>query len=152
MSGIVCALVLRIPVILADNNESKIHHTFAMESARLNGIEEMCKPFDLKWGNPESAEALITLLPKGPILIVGSDLFYKPEQFDYLFMTVSLLLKSREKSTFLTVFQERSSRRNVNHLIEKWGLEARCLSPEELHGADKCASTFLALIRGRSDP
>lgn len=150
-SGIVSALIWKIPVFLTDD-ESQISLQMAAESAKLNGVGGLCRTFDLRWGNLDSMKALALSLTEETLLIIGSDLFYEPKNFDSLLMTVSFLLRIGRGSTFITAFHERSSRRNVDHLLEKWGLESRCLSPTDLTGVEHCASTFLAEIRAKSLP
>ncbi|KAF9375039.1 Methyltransferase-like protein 23 [Podila verticillata] len=64
--------------------------------------------------------------------ILGSDTFYNPPDFEPLLATVSYILcHHNPESVFLTTYQDRSAKRNIDHLLQKWGLEARIIPWDE---------------------
>ncbi|KAG0292227.1 Methyltransferase-like protein 23 [Linnemannia gamsii] len=64
-------------------------------------------------------------------LILGSDTFYNPPDFEPLLATVSFIInRHNPECVFLTTYQNRSSKRNIDHLLEKWNLEARVIEWE----------------------
>ncbi|KAG9065063.1 hypothetical protein KI688_002384 [Linnemannia hyalina] len=64
-------------------------------------------------------------------LILGSDTFYNPPDFEPLLATVSFIINRHNPDcVFLTTYQNRSAKRNIDHLLEKWGLEGRVIEWE----------------------
>ncbi|KAF9906111.1 hypothetical protein EC991_000979 [Linnemannia zychae] len=64
-------------------------------------------------------------------LILGSDTFYNPPDFEPLLATVSFIINRHNPDcVFLTTYQNRSAKRNISHLLEKWGLEGRVIEWE----------------------
>lgn len=148
LSGVFCGKELGLETFLVDDI-NRVDLRIPKETARLNGLAERCKTFDLVWGNYENIKLLEENIPSGPVLIVGSDLFYEPEYFDELLMSITYLLERRHDSIFVTVFKERSSKRNINHLLDKYGLDGICLTPDGLQKTVLMKSTFIALIKKR---
>ncbi|KAG0373545.1 Methyltransferase-like protein 23 [Mortierella sp. AD032] len=65
-------------------------------------------------------------------VILGSDTFYNPPDFDPLLATVSFIINRHNPDcVFLTTYQNRSAKRNIDHLLEKWGLEGRVIEWEQ---------------------
>ncbi|KAI8581647.1 hypothetical protein K450DRAFT_230516 [Umbelopsis ramanniana AG] len=66
--------------------------------------------------------------------ILGSDTFYDPADFEKLLMTVSYIIHRHNKNAkFITAYQERSSKRSIQLLLDKWSLTCR-LIPKESFG------------------
>ena len=66
---------------------------------------------------------LSTLFEIGPVdLILGSDLFYEPNIFEDILVTVAFLLEKNPQAHFLCVYQERSADWSIVHLLHKWNL------------------------------
>ncbi|KAF9927805.1 hypothetical protein FBU30_002850 [Linnemannia zychae] len=64
-------------------------------------------------------------------LVIGSDTFYNPPDFESLLSTVSFIINRHNTDCiFLTTYQNRSAKRNIDHLLEKWGLEGRVIERE----------------------
>ena len=57
-------------------------------------------------------------------LIIGADLFYDSKLFEDLIVTLSQLLQCSPHAQCLTAYHERSAKRNIYHLLEKWNLTA----------------------------
>ncbi|RKO93519.1 putative methyltransferase-domain-containing protein [Blyttiomyces helicus] len=84
--------------------------------------------------------------------ITGADVFYDPADFDDLFATVALLLRrSRAEARFLTAYQERSSRRSVRHLMDKWGLGGRLVPVSGFGGLDPAGVRVVAVADERGE-
>ncbi|KAG0270055.1 Methyltransferase-like protein 23 [Linnemannia exigua] len=83
----------------------------------VSGIEQV------KEGRPSS--------PGKIDIILGSDTFYNPPDFEPLLATVSFIINRHNPDcVFLTTYQNRSAKRNIDHLLEKWGLEGRVIEWE----------------------
>lgn len=55
--------------------------------------------------------------------IIGADIFYDPVSFDKILCCISFLLHHSPPSVFcLVTYQERSSKRSIQHLLDRWGL------------------------------
>ncbi|CAG9821835.1 unnamed protein product [Phaedon cochleariae] len=60
----------------------------------------------------------------GPVdIILGSDCFFEPANFEDILVTVAYLLESNIDAKFLCTYQERSSDWSIEHLLSKWGLQ-----------------------------
>ncbi|KAF8923812.1 hypothetical protein EDD21DRAFT_391027 [Dissophora ornata] len=82
-------------------------------------------------------------------LILGSDVFYNPQDFESLLATVAYIInRHNPECVFLTSYQNRSAKRNIDHLLTKWGLEGRIIEWEDF-GFDM--SKFVVGGTGDSD-
>ncbi|RHZ57711.1 hypothetical protein Glove_384g62 [Diversispora epigaea] len=58
--------------------------------------------------------------------ILGSDTFYDPKDFQDIIVTIAYILTFHSPNAkFLTSYQERSSKRSIQHLLDKWNLKSR---------------------------
>ncbi|KAF9952390.1 Methyltransferase-like protein 23 [Mortierella alpina] len=61
-------------------------------------------------------------------VILGSDTFYNPPDFEPLLATVSYIVNRHNSNcVFLSTYQNRSAKRNIDHMLQKWGLEGRLI-------------------------
>ncbi|XP_056262660.1 methyltransferase-like protein 23 [Pseudoliparis swirei] len=88
----------------------------------------------LTWGevSPE-----LLLLPQLD-LILGSDVFYEPQDFEDVLLTVAFLLRKNPLAQFWTSYQERSADWSIEAALRRWGLSCQ-LVPLEAFGADGAA-------------
>ncbi|KAK3728599.1 hypothetical protein QZH41_011682 [Actinostola sp. cb2023] len=56
-------------------------------------------------------------------IILGSDCFYDPKDFDDILATASFLINKTPSARFLTTYQERSSNWSIQSLLSKWDLQ-----------------------------
>ncbi|KAJ3217955.1 hypothetical protein HDU67_006983 [Dinochytrium kinnereticum] len=96
-------------------------------SAELNGLKDRVEVVGLNWGDfPLHLENLD--------VIFGADVFYDRGGFDPLLATISFLLRrSKPHCRCIVSYQERSSRRSIQWMLEKWGLQATGI-PKESFG------------------
>ncbi|XP_022911214.1 histone-arginine methyltransferase METTL23 [Onthophagus taurus] len=90
-------------------------------SCQLNNLvlNRDIKLIGLTWGL-----FLHNLQDHGPIdLILASDCFYEPSNFEDILVTVSYILDHNPESKFLFTYQERSSDLSIEHLLAKWNLK-----------------------------
>lgn len=86
--------------------------------------------------NGQSLNRSSLLLPAGIDLLIQVPVVHL--DFEPLLATVSYILcQHNPESVFLTTYQDRSAKRNIDHLLQKWGLEARVIAWEEF-GFDMC--------------
>ncbi|KAF9934365.1 Methyltransferase-like protein 23 [Mortierella antarctica] len=65
-------------------------------------------------------------------VILGSDTFYNPPDFEPLLNTVSYIVhRHNPDCVFLSTYQNRSAKRNIDHMLQKWGLEGRLIDWED---------------------
>ncbi|KAJ8329730.1 hypothetical protein QVD99_004011 [Batrachochytrium dendrobatidis] len=90
----------------------------------LNHVQDYCTVKPLIWGDFSGSIAqLLQCHPDGFDVIIGADVMYDPKDFEILLSTVSVILKaSPPDAVFLMTYQERSSRRSIQWLLDKWGL------------------------------
>ncbi|KAL9554696.1 hypothetical protein MBANPS3_002690 [Mucor bainieri] len=92
----------------------------------------------ITWGQFGSESSIDTLLDrvkkerKRKIdYILGSDTFYEPSQFENLIVTVSFVIQNHNPDCkFYTTYQERSPKRSIQYLLDKWKLKCRQISKE----------------------
>ncbi|KAI8340067.1 hypothetical protein BC941DRAFT_419294 [Chlamydoabsidia padenii] len=98
----------------------------------------------LEWGDIGSANGIKQLLDdintqwhhRNIDYIFGSDTFYDPPDFEKLLMTVAYVIhRHNSNCKFITAYQERSSKRSIQFLLDKWSLQCR-LIPRDSFGFD----------------
>lgn len=92
-------------------------------SCQLNNliINQHIKVIGLTWGL-----FLSNLDSIGPVdLILGSDCFFEPANFEDILVTVAYLLEPNIDAKFICTYQERSSDWSIEHLLAKWDLECQ---------------------------
>ncbi|KAI9267717.1 putative methyltransferase-domain-containing protein [Helicostylum pulchrum] len=63
--------------------------------------------------------------------ILGSDTFYEPAQFENLLVLVSYVIHHHNsKCRLFTAYQERSPKRSIQYLLDKWKLQCRHISKD----------------------
>uniref|UniRef100_H3CLY8 Methyltransferase 23, arginine n=1 Tax=Tetraodon nigroviridis TaxID=99883 RepID=H3CLY8_TETNG len=118
-------------VILSDRAEAPSCLDNCRRSCRANGVQDAVV-LGLTWGDVSPD---VLLLPKLD-LILGSDVFYDPEDFEDVFFTVAFLLRKNPEAQFWTTYQERSADWSVAALLRRWNL--RCVAVGlDSFGADK---------------
>ncbi|KAF1805881.1 putative methyltransferase-domain-containing protein [Mucor lusitanicus] len=104
---------------------------------RLNELHESWIQA-IKWGQFGSESSIDTLLDRVKKernttidYILGSDTFYEPSQFENLIVTVSFVIqKHNPNCKFYTTYQERSPKRSIQYLLDKWKLKCRLILKE----------------------
>ncbi|XP_054462959.1 methyltransferase-like protein 23 isoform X2 [Anoplopoma fimbria] len=86
-------------------------------SCEANGLRDVAV-VTLTWGevSPE-----LLLLPELHI-ILGSDVFYEPQDFEDVLLTVAFLLRKNPRAQFWTTYQERSADWSIEALLHRWNL------------------------------
>jgi hypothetical protein len=87
------------------------------------------KLIDLVWG--ELDQQLALKVRNCFDIIIGSDLFYDSKLFEDLIATVAFILYHNPSCSFITAYQERSARRNIAWLLERWDLSCRLIEQKE---------------------
>ncbi|XP_077107954.1 histone-arginine methyltransferase METTL23 isoform X1 [Ranitomeya variabilis] len=86
----------------------------------------------LTWG--EISPDLLTLPPID--IILGSDVFYEPKDFEDILVTLHFIIKRNPDAEFWTTYQVRSASWSIEALLHKWDL--RCLNvPLKTFNADR---------------
>ncbi|KAL0820744.1 hypothetical protein ABMA28_006565 [Loxostege sticticalis] len=80
-------------------------------------------------------------------LILASDCFYEPSQFEEVLSTVAYLLDGTD-ARFLCAYQERSADWSIEALLKKWGLKGALLDLDSLSES----SGFIAFIMAEALP
>nr|XP_046271077.1 methyltransferase-like protein 23 [Scatophagus argus] len=118
-------------VILSDSAESPLCLENCRRSCEANRLRDVVV-VGLTWG--EISPDLL-LLPKLDI-ILGSDVFYEPQDFEDVLVTVAFLLRRNPTAQFWTTYQERSADWSIEALLRRWKLS--CVDVQlGTFGADK---------------
>lgn len=80
-------------------------------------------------------------------LLLASDCFYEPTQFEEVLSTVSYLIDGTE-AKFLCSYQERSSDWSIEALLKKWGLKGAILDLDSL--SESSGVDYRSLVGDRS--
>ncbi|XP_008299164.1 histone-arginine methyltransferase METTL23 [Stegastes partitus] len=119
-------------VILSDSSDKPSCLQNCRRSCDANGLQEVAL-VGLTWG--EVSPDLV-LLPRLDI-ILGSDVFYDPQDFEDVIVTVVFLLRKNPEAQFWTTYQLRSADWSIESLLHRYKLN--CVKVElEQFGADGC--------------
>lgn len=88
-------------------------------SCEANGLRDV-PVLGLSWGHV--SPRLLSLPPLH--LILGSDVFYDPQDFESVLVTVAFLFRKNPSAQFWTTYQLRSSDWSVEALLARWSM--RC--------------------------
>lgn len=105
-------------VTLTDREEYSECLRNCHHSCHVNG-QDSIKVVGITWGQ---FSPNLFRLPVADI-ILGSDCFYDTKDFDDILATVSFLMEKNVQAKFWTTYQERSSSRTIEDLLNKWGLQ-----------------------------
>lgn len=119
LPGIVAAKCGAI-VHLSDSARLPKCRETCLKSCRANGLQGI-PVHGITWGRFGKQ---IFRLPKLDI-ILASDCFYDTKDFEDIIATVSFMLERNKGAQFIFTYQERSSARTIEHLLERWNLSAR---------------------------
>ncbi|KAI8145455.1 hypothetical protein BJV82DRAFT_511658, partial [Fennellomyces sp. T-0311] len=105
---------------------------------RLNDLDESANALwirELVWGETSTVSRLISDVEHqwttSIDYILGSDTFYDPADFEKLLVTVSYIIhRHNPKCKFITAYQERSAKRSIQYLLDKWGLQCAIIPRE----------------------
>lgn len=124
LPGLICCTLGAAQVHLSDSAMFPQVLANIQDIIALNASPATLVP--LSWGKFPIENAAV--FNRGYDLIIGADLFFEPSYFEDLIATVSYLLNhSPRQAKFLTAYQERSSKRNIQWLLDEWGLDARVI-------------------------
>ncbi|KAG7504768.1 hypothetical protein JOB18_016546 [Solea senegalensis] len=132
LPGVVAALC-GAQVILSDNARIPLCLENCRRSCEVNGLSDVVV-IGLTWG--EISPDLV-LLPKLDI-ILGSDVFYEPQDFEDVLVTVAFLLRKNPSAQFWTTYQERSADWSIEVLLHRWQLQCVEVHVEDC-AADECS-------------
>ena len=135
LPGLLCAKIGAEKVILSDEAVKGQVLKNIGEGVKLNGLENKVEVIGLSWG--EFLPAVFRSENEKLDFLIGSDLFFDPDVFEPLCITLSYLLKANPKAKTFIAVQERSENWSVGDLFKKWNLKGRYIYPSEfLKGTD----------------
>jgi len=109
-------------------------------NVHLNYVSDFVTISPVTWGlfqqHPESILNVLNDMPCSLNYIIGSDVFFDSNLFETLIVTVAFIMEKYPKCIFITSYQERSSKRSIQMLLEKWDLKGRFIKDEEWGGID----------------
>ncbi|CAB4400233.1 unnamed protein product [Rhizophagus irregularis] len=116
LPGLLCALLSdNTHVILTDRSDVP---------QILENIREIAKLNNLLSRNNIWIKGLIKI-----DWILGSDTFYDPKDFEDIIVTIAYILTYHfPNAKFITSYQERSSKRSIQYLLDKWKLKCNQIS------------------------
>ncbi|TPX65720.1 hypothetical protein SpCBS45565_g04917 [Spizellomyces sp. 'palustris'] len=131
LPGLLAAKLGAKRVVLSDLPDAEHLLKNAQHAVHANQVDDVCSVIGLRWGKFPPLSDPSYLFD----FILGADVFYEPRDFDDLIASVAYMLsQSRPSAKFITAYQERSSRRTVQPLLEKWNLRCRIVDKRRFGG------------------
>lgn len=126
-------------VILSDSAELPHCLEICQRSCQMNNLPQV-QVIGLTWGHV--SQALLALPPQD--IILASDVFFEPEDFEDILTTVYVLMQKNPKVQLWSTYQVRSADWSLEALLYKWDM--KCVHiPLESFGADEEAIAESAL-------
>ncbi|XP_041719591.1 methyltransferase-like protein 23 isoform X2 [Coregonus clupeaformis] len=126
-------------VILSDSAELPLCLENCRRTCEVNELPNVLV-VGITWG--EVSPDLLLLPPLD--IILGSDVFYEPEDFENALVTISFLLRKNPVAQFWTTYQERSADWSIEALLHKWNLKCLNIPLEKFHAnKDQLAGSTL---------
>ncbi|XP_035471863.1 methyltransferase-like protein 23 isoform X2 [Scophthalmus maximus] len=122
-------------VILSDSAGSPLCLDNCRRSCEANGLRDV-EVLGLTWG--QVSPDLVLLPPLDVIL--GSDVFYEPRDFEDILVTVAFLLRKNPRAQFWTTYQERSADWSIEPLLRRWKMKCVDVPLEECDADQREAS------------
>ncbi|XP_037545097.1 methyltransferase-like protein 23 [Nematolebias whitei] len=104
-------------VILSDRSDEPRCLENCRRSCEANGLQDV-RVLALTWGDVSPD---LILLPELDV-VLGSDVFYDPEDFEDVLVTFLCLLRKNPKAQFWTTYQVRSADWSIQVLLHRWNL------------------------------
>ncbi|NP_083141.3 histone-arginine methyltransferase METTL23 [Mus musculus] len=118
-------------VILSDSSEFPHCLDICRQSCQMNNLPQV-EVVGLTWGH--ISKDILSLPPQD--IILGSDVFFEPEDFESILATVYFLMQKNPKVQFWSTYQVRSADWSLEGLLYKWDM--KCVHiPLESFDADK---------------
>ncbi|XP_060594185.1 histone-arginine methyltransferase METTL23-like [Ruditapes philippinarum] len=105
----------------------------SLKSCIANGLNDI-KVHAITWGLFGTD---VLQLPSLDI-IIASDCFYDTKDFEDIISTVAFLLERNRGSEFLFTYQERSSSRTIEHLLDQWNLNGSQIHLSDFNADKPC--------------
>nr|XP_056704309.1 histone-arginine methyltransferase METTL23 [Euleptes europaea] len=129
-------------IILSDNAALPQCLDNCRRSCEMNNLSGVFVT-GLTWG--QVSPALLALPPVD--IILASDVFFEPEDFEDVISTVHYLMEKNPHAQFWTTYQVRSADWSIQELLFKWEMESSCV-PLQSFEANK-EQLALSLLPGR---
>ncbi|XP_043946425.1 methyltransferase-like protein 23 isoform X2 [Protopterus annectens] len=97
-------------------------------SCQMNSLSDV-HIVGLTWGQISPDLLLLPTLD----IILGSDVFYEPEDFEDVLMTIYFLLCKNPHAQFWMTYQERSAEWSIEALLMKWHMKCMHIPLESFH-------------------
>lgn len=120
-------------VILSDSAELPACLENCRRSCEVNGLWDV-SVVGLTWGQVSPDLLILPALD----IILGSDVFYEPEDFEDVLVTVFFLLRRNPQAQFWTTYQERSADWSIEALLHKWSLQCLHIPLESFQANKEC--------------
>lgn len=91
----------------------------SINSCKANDLSDI-QVHGITWGKLDNS--LLGLGLNNLDMIIASDCFYNTKDFEDVIVTVSFLMKKYKTTEFVFTYQERSSSRSIEYLLDKWKL------------------------------
>ena len=132
LPGLLCSKIGASKVWLSDDSWQENTLKNIREAVKINAVEEKTETLPLTWG--EYTEELFQFdgsAGRSLDFIIGSDLFFDPDVFEPLLITISYLLEDNQNAQVWIAVQERSSDWSIEEHLIIWKLKCSYIFPRE---------------------
>lgn len=131
LPGLLCAKFGADKVYLTDDAWQENTLKNIREAVKINNFQDDTKVQveGLTWG--DYTEELFEIANAQLDFIIGSDLFFDPEVFEPLLITIAYLLEQNPTTEVLIAVQERSSDWSLEEYLIKWNLKCSYIYPRD---------------------
>ena len=123
LPAIVAAKIGAKHCVLTERNDTQILTNLRL-MVTTNNVSHCTTVMALDWHQHDLA-TLCTMTTVD--FILGADVFYSSEDFDPVLSIVETMTRVNPQTIFYTTYQERSSRRTLCPLLDKYGLQAEVI-------------------------
>ncbi|XP_024118008.1 methyltransferase-like protein 23 isoform X2 [Oryzias melastigma] len=115
-------------LFLSDSSEKPSCLQNCRRSGEANGLSGV-SVLGLSWGEVPPD---LLLLPELDV-VLGSDVFYDPEDFEDVLVTIAFLLRKNPRARFWTTYQVRSADWSIEVLLQRWDLDCILVPLDQFH-------------------
>eukprot|EP01031_Cornospumella_fuschlensis_P028441 gene28441-34335_t len=129
LPSVVCGLCGASSVTITDRKDERELYGVVQESISLNNLSEVCRVVEMDWDSPLEKSEMVDI-------VLGSDVFYNPEDFVKVFRIVNYFMEINASCLFITSYHQRNSNRTIKYLLEQFKMTAEVVpSNSFLHPA-----------------
>eukprot|EP01031_Cornospumella_fuschlensis_P028398 gene28398-34285_t len=135
LPSIVCGLCGASSVTITDRKDERELYGVVQESISLNNLSEVCRVVEMDWDSPLEKSDMVDI-------VLGSDVFYNPEDFVKVFRIVNSFIEINSSCLFITSYHQRKT---IKYLLKQFKMTAEVVPLDSFlhpaHSLGECQVT-----------